>query len=194
MRDWVENAEKSSYKAMTANAVTFIDAMDRIMKLDRISATYDSLITNASRAYNNINCDLTNYGYSQEEIDEMVNALNKAQKDLREIKFLSASSDVKEVQALLDNLNTVFTISRLSELEALAKKLNALKASDRAILDLTNYNTLVKSYEDYQASITPAIDDVNSAVTGSFNYLGIAVLALVNAASVGLLLYFSKKH
>lgn len=190
----VKNAEKSSYTAMTANAVTFIDAMDRIMKLDRISATYDSLITNASRAYNNINCDLTKYGYSQEEIDEMVKALNKAEKDLREIKFLSASSDVKEVQALLDNLDTVFTISRLSELEALAKKLNALKASDRAILDLTNYNALVKSYEDYQASITPAIDDVNSAVAGSYNYLGIAVLALVNAASVGLLVYFSKKH
>ena len=181
---------------MSANAVTFVDAMDRLMKLDldRIALTYDSLITNASRAYNNINCDLTQYGYTQEEIDEMVAALNKAVKNLREAKYLTASSDVKEVQALIDNLNTTFTISRLSELESLAKKLNALKASDRAILDLTNYNKLLESYNNYQESLTPIIDNVNSAVAGSYNYLGIAVLALINVASVGLLVYFSKKH
>ena len=174
---------------MDSYSVSYLEAMERIMNISVVALSDEALINTASTAYANMSTDLTKFGYTQDEINAMSDKLTAISKDLRDLKFKTASADVKKLQAKLDSLNPVFTIDRLSELNNLAIELSKLTISERAILDLTNYNALISSYNDYCSSLKPTIDAVNEVANNSFNYtssLVISLLSLITVAGVAL--------
>lgn len=185
----IDNAQKSKYTAMDSYSVSYLEAMERIMNISVVALSDEALINTASTAYANMSTDLTKFGYTQDEINAMSDKLTAISKDLRDLKFKTASADVKKLQAKLDSLNPVFTIDRLSELNNLAIELSKLTISERAILDLTNYNALISSYNDYCSSLKPTIDAVNEVANNSFNYassLVFSLLSLITVAGVAL--------
>lgn len=154
------------------------------MNKNILSLEDDSLISNCGLAYNNISTDLTRFGYTEEELKNMENSLIKAQKEIREIKYKTASLEVKALQAEIDSLNTSFTIDRLGELQAFAERLNKLKLAERNILDLTKYNALMASYNAYLETLKPAINSVNGVLNSTYNYTGAAAITVLSLISV----------
>ena len=122
--------------------------------------------------------------YTLEELKNMENSLIKAQKEIREIKYKTASLEVKALQAEIDSLNTSFTIDRLGELQAFAERLNKLKLAERNILDLTRYNALMASYNAYLETLKPAINSVNGVLNSTYNYTGAAAITVLSLISV----------
>ena len=178
------NATKSSYTAMDIYTVSYLEAMEDIMKINVVALSDDAVISIASTAYANMTTDLTKYGYTEEEVLAMSEKLKVISKELRDLKFKTASAEVKKMQAVLDSLNTVFTIDRLSELNGIAKELSKLNINERSILDLTNYNELIASYNLYCDSLTPTIEAASGASNNSFNYAGASVVALLSIIAI----------
>ena len=183
----VSDAERSNYTAMNQTSLTYLEAMDKILTIKIVSLQDETVINKALTAYTNLSDDLTQYGYTQEELDNMYNVLVTANTTLRGLKYKTASNEVKDLQETINNLDTVFTISRLSELNALASKIDNLKASERSILDLTNYNKLLESYQVYLDSLDSSISTVDTVVNNSYNYLGLAIVALTASLAVAAL-------
>ena len=180
----VKNATRSDYVAMDANSVKYLELIEIIMSKDILSLNDDTIISNCGLAYNNMSTDLTKFGYTEEEIKNMADTLAKALKEMRELKFKTASLEVKAMQAEILELNTVFTIDRLSELQAFAERLNKLTLSERNILDLTNYNALMASYNAYLESLQPAIDSVNGVIDSSYSFTQVAAVSALSLMSV----------
>ena len=188
----VENAQRSNYVAMNKTSVTYLESMDRIMNINIVSLQDETLINTASTAYVNLTDDLTKYGYTEAQLTQMSTKLAAVSKSLRELKYKTASAEVKNLQKELDELDTVFTLSRLTELTILANKINNLKPAEKTILDLTNLNTLKVSYQEYLDSLAPTIEGVDEVVSGSFNYLGVAVVALTTLTALAALALVKK--
>ena len=177
----MDNATISSYEAMDSYTVQYLEYVETIMNKSYISLDDSKLISNCTLAYSNMKSDLTKYGYTEAEIKEMENAYLKASADLRELKYRTASKEVKELQETINNLNTTFDISRLSELKSLAKKLDNLTSDNREILDLTNYNLLLESYNTYLSSLNNAISSAEAVSESSYNHGNAIAIALVSA-------------
>ena len=178
------NKTISNYTAMDSYAVSYLENVELIMNKSIITLQDESLVSNCSMAYSNMSTDLKQFGYTQEEIDEMFIAYIKAKDTIHELKYKTASNEIKALQEKINNLDTAFTISRLSELQELASELDKLSLSDKAILDLTNYETLQASYNAYLATLDSSINSVNGVVNSTFNYKLVVASLLLSSISL----------
>ena len=181
----VEDAERSSYVAMENNLIKFIENAKKIANIEHVLLGHEILINDTLTAYNALTQDATAYGISQAEWDNMVEVVNSAKKKLTKIKLEKAEQKVRDVQALIDGLDTSFDISDLAKLKEVAAAINSLTLNNRLILDLTAYNQLVAEYNAYlekvQIEAAPIIKSVN-AIT----FKEIAVIASLSTAIAGL--------
>lgn len=183
----IDNATRSSYTAMDSYTVNYLEYVETIMNKEYISLDDSTLISNCTLAYSNMSSDLTKFGYTKEEVKTMEEAYLKAKSDLRDLKYRTASTEIKELQETINNLDTNFTISRLSELQSLAKKLDKLTSDNKSILDLTNYNKLVESYNAYLTTLDGAINSAEAVTNTTYNYtqaVAIAVASLITSITV----------
>ena len=97
---------------------------------------------------------------------------------LNKLKLASASKNVRELQEKINNLPTTFDISKITLLRSINEELSNLTFENRSILDLTNYNALVASYEEY----VNAINDEAVKVVNSWNIIGIVTTSLATMA------------
>ena len=141
-------------------------------------------------AYNAIKQDYTKYGYTPEEWNHLVNVVKKAKEELRKLQFDNASQTVKNLQQEIKNLDTRFTISRLAELQALKKRLDSITLEELSLLDLTNYNALMDSYNSYIASIEEEVLPTTNVVNNTL----LVVATLASATSALCVVYFFKKR
>ena len=97
---------------------------------------------------------------------------------------------VKNLQQEINNLDTTFTISRLAELHALKKKLDSITLVELSLLDLTNYDALMDSYNSYIASIEEEVLPTTNVVNNTL----LVVATLATASSALCVVYFFKKR
>ena len=67
-----------------------------------------------------------------------------------------------------------------------------LKADEKSVLDLTQYNKLLASYQEYLDSLNSAIDTVDNITNNSYNYLGVAIVALTTTLAAAVLVITKK--
>lgn len=188
----VSDAKRSEYVAMHKNMIDFITYADKISQIDKITLSNETLINNAITALNAIKQDPTNYGYTVEEWNQKTTVVLDAKKTLAALKLANASQKVQDLQVQINNLPTTFDISKLSMLKELSISINALKFEDRALLDLTNYNTLVNSYNDYLLILESEVEPVIKTVDNTFVYVG-TIATTVLGLGVALFIMIKKR-
>lgn len=82
----VENATRSDYVAKDANLSNFLDYAEEVAKIQKVTLADEKLINNAVVALNAIKQDATDYGYTEEEWQAMVDTVTAAKKALDELK------------------------------------------------------------------------------------------------------------
>ena len=178
-------ANHSDYEAMNKSLIQFIDYAEQIGKLNVITLSDETLINNAITALNSVNQDATKYGYSETEWNNLVKIAKDAKEKLAKLKLASASKNVRELQEKINNLPTTFDISKITLLRSINEELSNLTFENRSILDLTNYNALVASYEEYVNAINDeavkVVNSTNKAFT-PWNIIGIVTTSLATMA------------
>lgn len=101
-----------------------------------------------------------------------------------QIKLSKASLEVQNLQQEINNLPTTFTIGLLDTLKEISSKINNLKADDKLILDLTNYNNLVSSYNEYIANVETEIMPTIKAIDNTIVYVVLSTLASLSAIAM----------
>ena len=69
-------------------------------------------------------------------------------------------------------------------MEKITKELDKLAKVDRNLLDLTKYDAVNNSYQDYLKTLDQEIDDANEISQNSFNYAGLVVASVSMLTSI----------
>ena len=171
----VKDAERSEYVARDENTVNFLDAFKLVpTDVNKIKLSDEKVIVNALTLLNSLKQDLTKYGYTQEEVDQMKKIVVDANQKLRDLKFASATKEVKEIQTLIDNLPATFDSTNLSSLVSLSSRINRLELTDRQLLDLTKYNQIVASYESYVSTLQNEVTSSKDVSSKTYDYSMVA--------------------
>lgn len=176
----VEDATHSDYVAMEKNMIEFIDYAKEIAKINEITLNDEKLINNAITAYNSIKQNATDYGYTEEEWNQLVEIAQSAKKVIAALKLSKASKEVQLLQAEIEELDTSFDISKLAMLQDLQSRINSLTIENRGLLDLTKYNELLSSYNNYVSTVNAEGDVIVTSISQSF----IRIMTIVIASSI----------
>ncbi len=168
----LSDAEKSGYIAMENNMIEFVEYAKEIAKLKVITLVNEELVTNALTALNGIKQDPTTYGYTTEEWNGYVTIVKDAGSVINKLKFENSSLKTRQLQKRINNLPETFDISQLEVLKAIATGLKEIKFEERNLLDLTKYNQLVNSYNDYVKGITNEVKPIIQSFNKTFLYVG----------------------
>ena len=164
----VTDAKRSTYEAMSKYMIEFIENANLIKNIEIVNLSHEELINDAITAYNAIKQDPIQFGFTQNEWDLLVAKVFEAREVLMAKKLAVAPLEVQNLQVEINNLPTTFNISLLETLKTLSTRINNLKADDRLVLNLTNYNNLISSYNEYLANvedeITPTIDAIDNTI------------------------------
>lgn len=181
----VEDAQRSDYVAMEMNMIQFLDYAKQIEQITTITLSYEEVITNAMTALNGVKQDATNYGYTEEEWNHYVTLVRDASKVIARLRLENASKKAQDLQKTINALPEVFHISQLEMLSVLAQDLKNLKFEERNLLDLTKYNTLVASYNDYVNGIANEMEPIVDSFHRTLAFVG----TLVSSTSIFVLAY-----
>lgn len=91
----VEKAERSDYVAKDANLSDFLDYAKQIGKIEKVTIADEKLIDNAIVALNAVKQDATDYGYTADEWNGMVETVKAAKKTLDELRGVDTKDPVK---------------------------------------------------------------------------------------------------
>lgn len=145
----VEDAARNTYLAKEPNLVTFITIANEIKSYETIVVSHEDKINKALTALRAINQNYTFFGYTEEDWNSLVEVVENAQKVVKELKIKNAKKLVRDTDALLKQLPLEFSESMIDKLNAVTALVNELTIDEKYLLDLTNYNNLVKAYEEF---------------------------------------------
>lgn len=177
-----EDALRSDYEAMEKSLVEFYDYAKQVAALQNVTLVNEQLVSNALTAYNSVTQDPTKYGYDKAEWDGLVKAVQDAKTTIRNLKFANASEKVKAVQALIDALPDTFSVGAIDTVKNVIEQMDALQASDRAILDTTKLDAFKASYNEYRNTITEQVTPLKDATDN----IGFAIVLASALALAGL--------
>lgn len=186
----VENAERNTTLAKEPNLVKFVTLAKEIKDYEQIVIAHEDKVNAALTALRAIKQDYTFFGYNEQEWNELVSTVEAAQLTIKEIKIKNAKKLVRDTNELLKQLPTEFNESMINQLNEVTRLVNELTIDEKYLLDLKNYDNLVKAYEEYlelqnnnnnpQDPTTPGEDGLSTGeviliVCGSL--LGVCVIA-----------------
>lgn len=187
-----KTASRTTYEAMDKNTVEFLDNIVLVPNINDLVFRDQSVVLNALTSYNKVKQDLTKYGYSEEEITAMVSNLLLCKDKIQELKLSYASTNVQNIQKKINELGSTFSIDKLKELYELNNQISNLSRDDKEILDLTSYNLLKESYDEYRNQVKI---EGNEAEQIANNVFKVAVItALTTTVAVALAVVISKKY
>lgn len=188
----IANATHSDYVAKDNYTLAFLEIIDSVPMVDNVTLKDEEVITNAVTILNSMKQSLTQFGYTQQQADEMTNKVIDAKYKLYAIKLSTASQAAQDLQVELNNLDTTFKLENLSMLQDIASRYNSLQASERSILDLRNYEKLLSSYNDYLISLNQEGNAVDELANNAFAFK--LLIEVVSATGLMGALLFMKKH
>lgn len=187
----VANAERSDYVAMQNGLRNFVANAEQILALNKITLANATLIDDAVTELNKVTQDPTTYGISTEQWNKMVTAVENARAELADLRLNASTTQIKRLQEQISSLPTQFNIRNYATLSAtianIDKQIEELKMEEKLLLDMTNYNLLMQSYNAYRQSV---LQDVEPIVNQPTTQNAQAVLSALGAAVVA---FFAKR-
>lgn len=179
----VEDAKRSDYEAMHSSMINFMKYAEKVESLTIVNLNHESLINQAIASLNMVKQDPTVYGIEMSRWNELVEIVNNAKQTVRKLKLSLSSQELQQFDIILGQLPTEFKLEDLAQLKEIASKLSSLSRADRALLDLTNYNKLLESYNKYLASVNneaePIVNSVNKSLVCTAIVTSVLALASV---------------
>ena len=192
----VENAERNTTLAKEPNLITFVTLAKEIKEYDEIVIAHEDKVNTALTALRAIKQDYSFFGYSEEEWNNLVKTVEEAQSIIKEIKIKNAKKLVRDTYALLKQLPTSFSTDMIDQLNEATSMVNELTIDEKYLLDLKNYNELIKAYEDYlNNENNPVTPPTNPGGDDPLNAKPILIVlgCVIGACAIGALVFFVLK-
>lgn len=161
----VRDAHRSDYVAREEALVAFLRYYDEIADIQYLKADDETLVNNALSAYNSITQNPADYGIGADEFQRMLDKVAQYKTQIVAIKIANSTKRTRDVQAMIDALPDSFGVSALTALQSVNAAMAELKTDERALLDLTRYNTLVSDYNAYRQTLQDEASPIVSGVS-----------------------------
>ena len=189
----VEDANRNTTLAKEPNLIKFVTLANEIKEYDQIVIAYEDKVNEALTALRAITQDYTFFGYTKEEWNSLVKVVEDAQVIIKEIKINNAKKLVRDTYALLKELPTEFSESMIDELNEVTSLVNELTIDEKYLLDLKNYNNLVKAYEDYLTNLNNPSITPEPTPSNNNPIIFVVAICIVSAIAFGVVTYFVVK-
>lgn len=143
----VSEAARSSYTAREQSLVNFIEYAKAIAKLETVTFADEQLITNAVSAYNSLKQSGTDFGYTEEEWNGMIDTVTSARLQLLALQRSIASEEVRVLQAKMDALPAAYSSSAYEAMAEIEAAYAALSNDNRKLIDTAKYDALYSAYK-----------------------------------------------
>ncbi|MDE5565725.1 MAG: leucine-rich repeat protein, partial [Anaeroplasmataceae bacterium] len=186
------DAKRSDYIAKNTLTTRFLKLIVQIPEV--ITLADEALILEVNSLKNSMRQDLTIFGYSQEEVNQMNLKLEKALLKIKELKLAISSDSLKALQAEINALDTTFKIENLESLRSLTARIDSISREEKNILDLRKYDELVSSYSAYISNVNDEFKPIDEVVSSSFDYRSLLIaVAYTTSFAMAMAYLVSKK-
>lgn len=184
-----DNAARTQYVSMDLSTSEFIEYAEKVAAIESIVLADEKVINNAVTALNSMTQKLTDFGYTQEAADALINAVREAKTTLTALQIGAAGRDFRNIISRLNSLDDKFEVSEIEILRTISGEINSLSTEERILLTTTDeykkYTTLLEQYNayrngDYATYVVPEGDAAASAAVSAFAYSAAAVAATVS--------------
>ena len=175
------DANRSSDYAMDKNMVKFISNAKKIKGLSVITLADERLINDALTAYNGVKQNPLDFDINMDEWNDYVSCVTNAKVKLSALKLAKASKEVQNLQVKINQLPDKFDVSMLETLKTISNEINKTKQNEKSLLDLTKYNKLVSSYNEYVKNISAEVEPVIGSVNNTLVFINISATASIAA-------------
>ena len=175
----LSEAKRSNEYTMDKNMVDFISFAKKIKTLNVITLADERLINDALTAYNGVKQNPADFNINIDEWNDYVSCVTDAKVILSALKLSKASKEVQNLQVKINQLPDKFDISMLETLKTISNEINKTKQNEKSLLDLTKYNQLVSSYNEYVKNISAEIEPVIGSVNNTLVFVNIATTASI---------------
>ncbi len=191
----VDNVIKSDYVALDSKSINYLDKVSLIP--DDVKIGDEQIIKDARTAYNLVTQDLTQYGYTKEYLDSLLERLENAEAKWNEINMIRINKNYSHIIENINNLGPTYDFNKLSTYYEIVEALKIVDRDDKKYLDTKTVDSFKKGFDEYFSNLNEDIDvvnEINTLPTTNVNKVGLAATAVTALASLVVLFVFIKKR
>ena len=180
----LEKAEKSDYVAINKYSIDYLNKI--VLIPSEVKLSDEKVIQDARTAYNLLNQDLTEYGYEQEYLDELLENLEKAEAAWKVLKLERVNKVyeflIEEIQAL----GSTYSFDKIADYYEISEQLDRMDKSDKKYIDTTNVDSFKEGFDAYFKDLNDDVNtlkDIQTLPTTTVNKVGVAVVLSVIGSS-----------
>ncbi len=153
------NVQRSSTVSRDTNTLNFLEKVQYV-PTGTVTLQDEEAITGAKTAWNAVKQDLTQFGYTQQELDAMVKRIDDA---ASQIEALKSARVQKKYSVLVQDINDLgsFALSKMDTYKSLMIRYNELEKEEKKYIDSTNLDNFKKAYDELEANVTADIVEMD---------------------------------
>lgn len=147
---------------MDQTSLNFLEAYENLPSAGTVTVKDEDVIVATRTYYNALKQDLTQFGYTANEIQQILSKLSVVEAELAKLKRDSLYSKYGDILDKIDELGTVYSFEKLDLYKEILIDLSQLTKSARDEIGTTVIDAFAKSYSEYLKSIEQDIETIDA--------------------------------
>ncbi|MGM9969602.1 MAG: leucine-rich repeat protein [Anaeroplasma sp.] len=182
----LDNKVISKTVSLDKYSLDFLDKI-KLVPTDNISLNDEDVIVNARTAYNAVKQDLTKFGYTKEELNQMEQILTNAEAKFKELMLERVEKKYDYLIEDIKKFGSTFDLDKISEYFRLAGLLENVNEDYKKYIDYSNLDNFKTEYDSFFKNLnddSQAIKQIATLSTNEVTKVGLASLVIVSTILV----------
>ena len=175
-----------------------IDYLNKVVLVPSTVTLHDkNTIIEAKTAYNLLDQDLTQYGYSKDYLDNLYNNLIKAEEEWNKLNAARINKVYEFLIKDIENLGSTYQFDKIEDYYAIVEKLDIVNRDDLEYIDKTNVEEFKKQFDEFFKDLNDDVNvmkDITSLPTTTVNKVGLIVGISAGISVLGLAFIIIRKR
>lgn len=190
---YFDEVEVSEYEALNDRSIEYLNKVSMIPSV--VTLNDEAIINDAKTAYNQLNQDLTKYGYSLDYLEALSQKLNEADSAWTLLKMNRINKVYAHIIKDIENLGSSFEFNKIKDYYNIIEALDIVDRNDIKYIDQTNVESFKKGFDDYFNHLNEdirVITEITTLPTTKVNKVGYTVL-VGSGLSLGVVLLILRR-
>ena len=191
----LKNITTSEYIALNQTSIDYLNKVALVPTNVELSDV--KIIQDARTAYNVLNQDLTEYGYSSDYLDSLYQNLVNAEAAWKKLNDERINKVYKHLIADINALGPNYDFDKISDYYKVVEALEIVNRDDKNYIDQTNVEEFKKQFDEYFKNLNEDVNvmtDITTLPTTTVNKVGLIVGISASISLGGLLFVLIKKR
>ncbi len=191
----LEKLEKSEYIALNSTSIDYLNKVALVPT--EVELNDVKIIQDARTAYNLLDQDLTEYGYSQQYLNDLYENLVQAEEAWKKLNDARINKVYKHLIEDINALGSSYDFNKISDYYAIVEALEIVNRDDKNYIDQTNVEQFKKEFDEFFKNLNDDVNvmtDITTLPTTTVNKVGLIVGISASLSLGGFLFVLIKKR